>query len=174
MTFRFATCLAVAALMLSGCPGDDDPAPDPFPAALQGSWYRCYTENVGQDLFEDRSEVMTVTGTNVRSVTRSHAGSSDGTCPGAGTVTSDDPGTFVLGGEVPAILRNAGTTVTARAADVTLEGQPVMYTILYLDTAANPDVLYTADEDPNDPAHNGDTPQTRHNLINDSDPRVRQ
>jgi hypothetical protein len=159
--------LAVAAaLAVTACSSDSQSQPNPYQALLQGTWARCSTNGV-----YDQSETMVFSGTSVVVDRRDHA-TTDVTCGGAGTATSTTPGTFVLGNETPATMRVSGATVTARAVDVTLEGQATMYSIIYVNAAAQPDLLYTADL--GDAQHDGSTPDKRDNLLNDEQPFARQ
>jgi hypothetical protein len=69
-------------------------------------------------------------------------------------------------------MRVSGAAITTRAVDVTLEGQATFFSIIYIDEAAQPDLLYTADL--GDAQHDGSAPDKRHNLLNDEDPFARQ
>lgn len=161
----------VATLAVAGCNGDEDEttAPDPFLQTLQGTWRSC--DNDGQTDFGE--DLIFASGTSGTSVLREYA-TTNGTCGGAPTATDAAPVSFVLGGNVPATMRISGAAVTARAIDVTILGD-TFYSIVYVDTAATPDVLYTGDDPfPGDPLHDGSTAEKRHVLLNDGRPRVKQ
>lgn len=97
--------------------------------------------------------------------------STDGSCTGVETPEGDWTGFATAGPEVAATL--GGVPVAgARETDVTLGGEPTFYSILYVDTAANPDVLYTGDESA-DPARDATTPERRPNVLQAWRPRTK-
>lgn len=107
-------------------------------AALQGAWVSCITE----DLL-DRREVLTFAGYAVSVVATTHT-SADGSCTGTATPEFESVGVAVLRADTPATLD--GAAVTARQADVVFASGDALHSIVYIDAAATPDVLYTGDE----------------------------
>ncbi len=127
-------------------------------SALAGNWATGCVENVAGDTIE----VFTFLG-HTLTVTRTTYESMDASCTGAAT-----PSTFAaalaLRGPVVATL-GAGT-VTARQVDLADDGFSG-YTIMYVDTAATPQVLYVGEL--------GATPETRPSVLGlGPPPHVRQ
>lgn len=114
--------------------------PEPgFSDVIQGSWASCQRGYYG-----DVRETLSFSGTGWSGLDTLHS-SDDGSCSGSVLDTFSFGGSFTLGGTVSAPL--GVTTVTAHATDL-IASYPVsvtLYTLLYVDAAATPDVLYVGD-----------------------------
>jgi hypothetical protein len=143
-------------------PHAKDPSSSADAAALEGTWAACVADPAG-----DQRQVMTFHGFGV-TITRTVYASTDGSCTGVAD-PAVAPAVFALRQPVTAALD--GNAVTARELDIVDSGW-AYYTLVFLDTAANPDVLYLGDD--MHVARDGTAPEKRPNVLRHGMPHVRQ
>jgi hypothetical protein len=134
-TWTLIPAALLFAALSAGCPSQDDPPP-PDLENLQGTWAACQTTYYG-----DLKEALTF-GTGTWSGVDTFHSSYDGSCSGSVVDSASMGGTFVVGTTVSAPLGTG--TVTAHTADIlfTYPVSTTLYTLLYVDVAPAPDVLY--------------------------------
>jgi hypothetical protein len=111
----------------------------PLVAVLQGTWSGC--ANGGATDFEER---IAFDGDAIAWKVSTFA-TTDASCGGDATVTSDLSGTYVVDDTVKATLD--GTEVDAYGIDVT-DATRTFYTTVYVDATAAPRKLYVGESDP--------------------------
>lgn len=149
----FAVALALVAAQLGCSGGDAGGDGDAFLESAQGTWVSCAAAGGAGDV----QTIDTIAG-NTSAVATLRFTSSDGTCTGHVAEYHPSSATFTLGASVQATL--GGVTVTAREVNVTPGGGSALYTIAYVDVAAEPDALYQGDLGA-DPSRDGSSPAAR-------------
>ncbi len=127
--------------------------PEPsFADVIQGSWASCQGSYYG-----DVKERLSFSGESWSGLDTLHS-SYDGSCSGSVVDTFSFGGSFTVGGAVPAQL--GVNTVTAHATNLVASypASVTLYTLLYVDAASTPDVLYIGDSSG---ARDGTTPANR-------------
>ncbi|MBK9517633.1 MAG: hypothetical protein IPO09_09825 [Anaeromyxobacter sp.] len=134
--------------------GGDDAAGGALRAAMQGNWSRC---EVG---FGTSYKIgLVVSGSGFTQSSRSYANE---TCTGTGTEEGSGAGTLAFGAALTTFL--GGAPVTAYELTATT-GVGTFYDLVYVDTAATPDLLYTGDSSG---ANDGSTPALRPTVLDEA------
>jgi len=163
---KFALLAGCAALVLTGCNEEDLLPNDP---RLIGTWSTgCFNEFPG-GATPDLVETFTITSTSWTSVNYDYS-TNNGTCSAGEVLADSGTGSFVTGGSVAAMLGAA--PVTANTIDFHATGFD-LYSIYYIDEAANPDVLYIGDETAT-VGLDGSAPDKRPTELQDWKPRPKQ
>lgn len=148
--------MTVAALSLAACEAPLGPA-DPPTEFLRGDWTACLNDGA-----QDYSKRMAFYSDSFSTLTHTYA-TTDGTCGGAETSTSNEIWRYRLGRAAPALLGAAGTEVPAREMNVE-NSFVTLFTIVYVDEQATPPRLYLGDL-AFDPAQDGSAPDKRPRLL---------
>lgn len=154
LTAIFAVCAAL--LVTSACGGSSGGGGgSDIQALVQGTWAGCTEDRFGISFTQT---TLVVSGTSYNFTFTTHDNS---TCAGTGVPYGTQTGTFAIVSAVTAGL--GGTSVTAYRLNAS--GSLVYptafspYDLLYVDTAATPDRLYTGASNPY--GNNGTTPALR-------------
>ncbi|HEX9049894.1 MAG TPA: hypothetical protein VF841_05110 [Anaeromyxobacter sp.] len=148
---------AVLAVSLGGCESPLGP-PATSSDVLSGDWSACLNDGTGDhattlNFYPDASYLLA----------RRTFATTDRTCGGAQTGATYEAWRYRLGNEVPANIGPGGTPVTAREIDI-MNSRVTIYSIVYEDIHATPQVLYFGDL-ALDPALDGSAAAKRPNVL---------
>jgi hypothetical protein len=154
-----SVALGLATALLAGCETPLGP-PEISGGTLSGEWVACLNEGGA-----DQSRTIVFYSDSFASTTRTFA-TTDGTCGGAETASAREPWRYRLADPISAQLGPSGASVAARELNVENSFETV-FTIVYVDEASDPRVLYLGDL-AFDPLQDGSAPERRPAVLSAS------
>jgi hypothetical protein len=151
-----AMSFAVMTLACEAPLGPVEPSSEP----LQGEWIACLNDGAG-----DYTRQLRFYPDSFASTTRTFA-TTDRTCAGAETGTSDEIWRYRLGEQVTASIEGVGAEVLAREMNIENSFES-LFTIVYIDRLATPPLLYFGDL-AFDPLQDGTAPEKRPDVLSAS------